>query len=423
MNAIYDTVSNKNLYVLNPKTNFTRDKKLPFKECLKLILSMGANSLDAELLKFTFNKGFSLSTAAFIQQRRKIKIDAFKNIFNKFLSTVDNPKTYKGYRVIAADGSDIQIPYNKCDINTYRNNGESKKGWNLLHLNALYDILNKIYVSIEINSGSKKGEALSLINMAKDVTEKSILIADRGYCTYNVLQAFQETKQLYLIRAMEPKSNHGIIGNLSILEDSQDEIVQINVKKVRSHHNKVSGSKKGDIFYKIVNGKLCFSNLQDEEEYTFKIRVIKYQLISGEEEYLITNLPKEKFSYEEIVKLYNSRWGIETSFRDLKYSLGLLSFHSKKADYVMQEIYAKIIMYNYSSLITQKTIIPNNKDNKLKINFKMAIQICIHYFRSTDNLQNIEELLLSHIYSTRPGRVFERNKHRRDPIFFNYRLS
>ena len=39
--------------------------------------------------------------------------------------------------------------------------------------------------------------------------------------------------------------------------------------------------------------------------------------------YITTNLPKEDFPVEEIKKVYAMRWGIETSFRELKYAIGL----------------------------------------------------------------------------------------------------
>ena len=35
----------------------------------------------------------------------------------------------------------------------------------------------------------------------------------------------------------------------------------------------------------------------------------------------------------------NSRWGIERSFRKLKYTIGLTNFHAKKVEYILQEIF------------------------------------------------------------------------------------
>ena len=57
-----------------------------------------------------------------------------------------------------------------------------------------------------------------------------------------------------------------------------------------------------------------------------------------------TNLDAEQFPAEAVKKIYAMRWGIETSFRDLKYTVGLLHFHSKKAEYIIQEIFAKLTM-------------------------------------------------------------------------------
>ena len=66
---------------------------------------------------------------------------------------------------------------------------------------------------------------------------------------------------------------------------------------------------------------------------------------------IITNLPLEEFSPEDIKALYHMRWGIETSFRSLKYTIGLLCFHSKKPEFIIQEIFAKLTMYNFTELI------------------------------------------------------------------------
>lgn len=45
---------------------------------------------------------------------------------------------------------------------------------------------------------------------------------------------------------------------------------------------------------------------------------------------IITNLDQSDFSMNDIKKLYQLRWGIETSFRELKYAIGLTSFHARK---------------------------------------------------------------------------------------------
>ena len=42
-------------------------------------------------------------------------------------------------------------------------------------------------------------------------------------------------------------------------------------------------------------------------------------------------MPSDDFPTEKIKQLYNSRWAIETSFRKLKYTIGLSNFHSRES--------------------------------------------------------------------------------------------
>ena len=68
------------------------------------------------------------------------------------------------------------------------------------------------------------------------------------------------------------------------------------------------------------------------------------------------------------------RWGIETSFRDLKYIVGMLKFHSRKSGFIMQEIYAALIMYNMTVVESQCVDVPQRK-YEYKIRFSTAVCI------------------------------------------------
>lgn len=50
---------------------------------------------------------------------------------------------------------------------------------------------------------------------------------------------------------------------------------------------------------------------------------------------------------------------ILTSFRDLKYTVGLLHFHAKKAEFIYQEVFARLIMYNFAEMIASSVILHN----------------------------------------------------------------
>ena len=52
------------------------------------------------------------------------------------------------------------------------------------------------------------------------------------------------------------------------------------------------------------------------------LRVLKFPISETDYECILTNLPENEFSTIEIKELYAMRWGIETSFRELKYAVG-----------------------------------------------------------------------------------------------------
>ena len=86
--------------------------------------------------------------------------------------------------------------------------------------------------------------------------------------------------------------------------------------------------------------------------YTLKFRIVRFKISEDTYETVITNLPADNYSPEDLKKLYASRWGIETSFRDLKYTIGLLKYHSKKTACIRQEIFARLTLYNFVEVIT-----------------------------------------------------------------------
>jgi hypothetical protein len=157
-----------------------------------------------------------------------------------------------------------------------------------------------------------------------------------------------------------------------------------------------------------------------------KFRIIKIRISEGLYETLITNLWDNEFSADDIKKIYKMRWGIETSFRELKYHVGLIAFHSKKKDCIIQEIYARLIMYNFSMLITENILIDDDKRNKYRsrVNHAVAIHICIAFFRCSNvSPSHLEKLLARNTCSVRPDRNAVRKTRYHSAIPFNYRLS
>ena len=92
---------------------------------------MHKSASKTELLKY-FDFNASVPTAsALIQQRKKISPEAFDSLFYSFSNAFFLDKTLKGYDPIAVDGSDIYIPRNPKDPDTYRITNRYNKGFNM----------------------------------------------------------------------------------------------------------------------------------------------------------------------------------------------------------------------------------------------------------------------------------------------------
>lgn len=70
-------------------------------------------------------------------------------------------------------------------------------------------------------------------------------------------------------------------------------------------------------------------------------------------------------------------------------------FHSRKKDLVIQEIYAKLILYNFCELITG-AIVVEKKERKYsyRINFSIAIAICTEFLRRSCSSPPIDVIAL-----------------------------
>ena len=79
---------------------------------ISCLLSMEGRTLTTELLNYFACSANIASSSAFIQQRKKLSKEVFPMLFSLFVNKTDSPKRYKGLRILAADGSDIQIPTN-----------------------------------------------------------------------------------------------------------------------------------------------------------------------------------------------------------------------------------------------------------------------------------------------------------------------
>ena len=119
------------------------------------------------------------------------------------------------------------------------------------------------------------------------------------------------------------------------------------------------------------------------------------------------------------------RWGIETSFRELKYTIGLSALHARKADFILQEISSRLIMYNFCETIADSVVIQRkNSKYDYKVNFTLVVDICIEFFRYHGaDPPDIDALIQKYILPIRDGRTFQRSPKAKGFVSFVYRIA
>lgn len=420
------------LFSVAPGTDFSRNRKLPFETMIKTLLCMEGGSLANELMKRFCCNPDTASTSAFVQRRSRILPEAFETIFRLFAEKADTVRLYKGYRLFAIDGSDIQIPTNPQDKDSYFPGSNGQKPFNLVHLNAMYDLLQRVYVDAIVQKRHCYDECRSLAAMVDrcSVKQPAIVIADRGYESYNVLAHIQEKGWYFLIRVKDAGRAGGFTKGLDLpCADSFDFPVHLSL--TRRQTNDVKELCKQRNKYKIIPSSVVFDYLPETsrkhdpiEFYRLPFRVVRFSITENTFETVVTNLPSDSFTPDELKKLYAMRWGIETSFRELKYTVGLLHFHAKKTEHILQEIFARLTMYNFSELVTSHVITQkNNRKYAYRANFSVAAHICRQFFLGNVSPPNIETLIRRHVSPIRPGRSSPRFSSPKNAVSFTYRVS
>ena len=417
------------LFSKNSKSDFTRKSKLGFKKALSIILSFGSKSLPNELLDYFHCEKNVPSTAAFVQCREKILPEALQFLFYEFNSRCNCKPTYKGYRLLAIDGTELQMPANPEHKESRLTTKENSKPYNLLHLNAMYDLISHLYIDVIFQGQNIANEQRALADMVdRSDIFKAIVLADRGYESYNCFAHIQEKGWKFLFRVKD--GTGGIVSGLD-LPNAEEFDITFDLKLTRKQTNAIKELLKDRNQYKKLKGYHDFDYLpaknrkHDETKvYPLKIRVVRFKLNEKSVETIITNLDEDDFPPNEIKELYAKRWGIETSFRKLKYTIGLLHFHAKKVEYIYQEIFARMIIYNFTELVISHVVM-EKKDRKhaYQANFSTAVHICRQYFRGNVSPPDVETLITRLILPIRPGRSLPRNLAPRKAASFYYRVA
>ena len=416
--------------LLTSDVYFTRkSRKLDFKEDMKILLVCGAASMKKELYEYFDYDIDTVSLPGFIRSRSKIKEEAFKELMDRMNKAYPCDKKYMGYRLLSVDGCDLTIPTDRNDKETYEQY-INERGFNNYHLNCLFDLMNHRYIDNITQTLKKKNEIEAMWTMAERYNgEKAIFIADRNYATFNNMEHIKKTGHKFLIRVKDIHSGTSLLKSFRSLpkQGEFDEDVHITFTKRQTNEIKAHPET-----YKIIVSNQRFDFLDSENHfYDADYRVVRIKIDGSVEEYesLITNLDRKIFPAEEIKKLYKLRWDIEVSYRHLKYSVELNALHSKRRDFIRQEIWARLVMFNISTIIidyvTDHKLTKKERRLEYKVNITMAVFFTKHFMtiRKGGDPPDLESLIAKEILPVRDDRHYTRNVRSQGFVSFGYRFN
>lgn len=327
-------------YILKD-TAFTRKGKLSLASIIKYPLCNRKKTTSIEVNRFLRNelndRGVTITKQAISEKRQFIDSIVYVDMNDSFISKIyshqEEMASFKGFHICAIDASIVEIPNNKLTRKEFDigEKTESHKNTSAARISCMVDTHWDFVISSNLTNKkvSEVKHAMIHLDDAKDKINlsKTITIYDRGY---NYTELMVNTLNLNSYFLMRAKAN--TFKSKQLLMDKKgktDQTFDISLNKSKIKHFNSEDLKK-----------------YAEEIRDFKIRIVKVKLKNGKIETLLTNLPEEIATPEELKQLYGDRWKIETNYDRLKNKLHIEKFTGKKKIIIEQDFYSHIYLFN-----------------------------------------------------------------------------
>lgn len=409
-------------FLSNPDSDFTRVQKISFEQTMVFPMVGGSENTNTELLDFFGEEGIPFASAL-IYRRNQVKPEAFQALFHQFTKKIPVPNTFHGFQLAGFDGTRTNLPYHPSDQDTFIQSIKGRKGINQMHLNCLYDLMNDIFLDVEIQGIHQMNEQAAFCavldrNSQDDSKRKRIYILDRGFASYNIFAHAIHNGQFFLIRTSDKFAKSLCRDHKEWLDSSSfDKKLSVLIGRRRTKEN----TKNKDFHYIARRRNYDYIEPGSDKTESLPLRILKFPIGEDSYEYTVTNLPEYAFSESAIKQLYGLRWNEEVAFRFLKYAGNLVHFHSLKKAHLIQEIYGKLTFYNFSSFLAMVIGRIQKKTDKYvyALNHTQAQKVCIRFLRGA--VKDPAKLICKYLVPIRPGRKFHRNLRTQSADTLNYR--
>lgn len=389
--------------------DFVREFKFPWYDVLYYLIFRNEKNTPSELTNYYSSIGkceMRISRQAAFKALKKVNPDVFYCLieqFSKMFYKTDLVKKYKGYILLAADGTTNNLIATKESLEQYgfikNSHVHSEKDATKATSRsmALYDVTNGLIVDFSMNP-YKRSEIPIVIEHIERCHHlfdnyRSIFLADRYFASVELFSILENYGMKYCIRG---KSN--FFKKQVATMKSDDEWITVTLDRLWLKRLK----------YQIAKERF-------EKDATIKIRVVKFKYTYYDKKgnaitsqlIYFTNLNQKEFDTKEIISLYSKRWDIECSYKTLKSDYEWERYFSKNSDTENCAILSKVIFHNINGVVrkelNKELESTNDKDNKynyviniVQLNQLLRKNMLNRYMRSAN--RNAIEKILQLIY-------------------------
>jgi hypothetical protein len=384
--------------------DFVRERLLPFHNMIFFLMNMIKGSLQDELdyfFKAVHAEEVSTRTvtkSAFTKARKKLHHDAFVELGRNLVSFFYDHfpcRKWKGFRILAIDGSTIKVPRTKaCADHFGAWNPAKGEACPVARISTLFDAQNGIVVDALIRPKEQGERSLAAEHMLH-VGVNDLVLLDRGYPAFWLFALILSRKAHFCAR------------------------VKSSWKEIRKFSN--SGEKEDVITLPLSLASIEQCHLLKLPIAPIKVRAIRVELAGGETEILLTSLmDKGIYSCEIFKELYHLRWTTEENYKTAKCRIEIENFSGKSVESVYQDFHAKVFSMNLTASMTHpaQDVIAEQCEKKkytYRVNVtqalsKMKDSLVLLFIRSNimELLNKLFDLFITTTEPVRPGRKYPR---------------
>mgnify|MGYP000864526305 FL=1 len=327
----------------------------------------------------------TVTKGALTQARAKLQPEAFKaldKVTQEAFYREAGLYSWDKYQIRVVDGSTLVLPQHESierefGVHKFGPNADSPRS--LARISLLFDPLNGMTIDAQISGYATSEKELCQAHL-EHVRQGDLLIFDRFYAGFELMRQLYGLKVDFLFRMKEGwwKKVREFQG-----QNSMDQVVDLETK-----------------------------------EGPLRVRLIKGKAESGEEQIFCTSVMDKKFDAQDFSDLYQSRWGIEETYKTLKNWVELENFSGKTALAIKQDFYSKVFLMNlctaYYHPVSEQ--IKKEKQN-YQINHVQALATVsilpiplFIQFKGKNIFRALDSLLEKTIDLIRPRRKFHRKK-------------